>query len=152
MIAKDAIEQWLNLEIFNQTNKMIMISKKIFSKILSKLDDEDINIIANEFSDLFSDIMKFHIVKPINNETLKAYTEFSINFLGKNGLKWFNTLDIQIQGKIFIFIGLHDLDEDFSNFFTQFYKNLLSEYFNLDFITKIEETTSNLIHLEVRLK
>ena len=27
LIAKDAIEQWLNLEIFNQTNQMIMISK-----------------------------------------------------------------------------------------------------------------------------
>jgi len=152
LIAKNAIEQWLNLELFNQTNEMIMISKTVFSKILSKLDDEDINIIANDFSDLFSDIMKFYIAKPIDDDTLKVYSEFLMNFLGKNGLKWFNTLDIQIQDKNCIFIGLHDLNEVFSNFFTQFYKDLLSKYFNLDFITKIEDTTSNLIHLEVKLK
>jgi len=152
LIAKDAIEQWLNLELFNQTNEMIMISKTVFSKILSRLDEEELNIIAKDSADLFSNIMKFLVAKTMNDSTLNAYAIISINFFGKNGLKWFNTLDIQIQDTIYIFRGLHDLDEIFSNFFIKFYKYLLSEYFNLDFITNMEEKTSNLIHLELKLK
>jgi len=151
LVAKEAIEQWLNLELFNQTNEMIMISKSIFSKTLSKLDDASLDIIAKDFADLFSDIMKFSTAKPMNEETLKSYISFLINFFGKNGLKWFNTLDIQSRGNSFIFRGLHDMDEVYSNFFTKFYKYLLSDYFELEFTTKIEEKTSNLIHLEFKI-
>ena len=152
LVAKEAIEQWLNLELFNQTNEMIMISKSIFSKTLSKLDDASLDIIAKDFADLFSDIMKFSTAKPMNEETLKSYISFLINFFGKNGLKWFNTLDIKSQDNMFLLRGLHDMDEVFSKFFTKFYKYLLSEYFDLDFFPKIEEKTSNLIHLEFNLK
>ncbi len=152
LVAKDAIEQWLNLEMFNQTNEMIMISKSIFSKILSNLDDQTIEIIAKDFADLFSDIMKFSTSKPMNEENLKSYTTFLINFFGKNGLKWFNTLDIQKKENSFTFRGLHDMDEVYSHFFTEFYKYLLSQYFELDYITKLEEKTSNLVHLEFKIK
>ncbi len=152
LVAKDAIEQWLNLELFNQTNEMIMISKSIFSKILSKLDNLSLDNIAKDFADLFSDIMKFSTAKPMNGDTFKSYIAFLIEFFGKNGLKWFNTLDIQVRDKLFIFRGLHDMDEVYSNFFTKFYKFLLSKYFEIEFTTKIEEKTSNLIHLEFKLK
>ncbi|MFX1371757.1 MAG: CopG family ribbon-helix-helix protein [Promethearchaeota archaeon] len=152
LVAKDAIEQWLNLELFNQTNQMMMISKSIFSKILSKLDEQSLDTIAKDFADLFSDIMKFSTAKPMNEDNLKLYTTFLINFFGKNGLKWFNTLDIQTRDNSFIFRGLHDMDEVYSKFFTQFYKFLLSEYFNLEFTTKVEDTTSNLIHLDFKMK
>lgn len=152
LVAKDAIEHWLNLELFNQTNEMIMISKSIFSKILSKLDELTLDTIAQDFANLFSDIMKFSTAKPMNEETLKFYMKFSINFFGRSGLKWFNTLDIQTQDNSFTFRGLHEMDDVFSNFFTKFYKSLLSEYFDLDFTTKVEETTTNLIHLEFKLK
>ncbi|MFX1241932.1 MAG: CopG family ribbon-helix-helix protein [Promethearchaeota archaeon] len=152
LIAKDAIEQWLNLELFNQTNEMIMISKSIFSKILSHLDDHTMEIIAKDFADLFSDIMKFSTAKPMNEETLKSHTTFLINFFGKNGLKWFNTLDVQKRENLFIFRGLHDMDEVYSHFFTEFFKYLLSQHFELDYTTKLEEKTSNLVHLEFKIK
>ncbi|MFW9867180.1 MAG: CopG family ribbon-helix-helix protein [Promethearchaeota archaeon] len=152
LVAKDAIEQWLNIEIFNQTNQMIMISKIAFSQILSKLDEEFINVLAKNFVDQFSDIMTFLIAKPMNEETLETYTDFSVNFFGRNGLKWFNTIDIQNEDNLFIFRGLHDLDEVFSNFFSQFYKYLLSEYFKLDYSIDTEINTSNLVHLEFKLK
>jgi len=152
IVAKDAIEQWLNLELFNQTNEMIMVSKSIFSKILSKLDDLSLDAIAKDFADLLSDIMKFSMAKPMNEDTFKSYIAFLIDFFGKNGLKWFNTIDIQIRDNSFIFRGLHDMDEVYSNFFSKFYNFLLSEYFELEYTTKIEEKTSNLIHLEFKLK
>ena len=152
LIAKDAIEQWLNLEMFNQTNEMIIMSKSIFSKILAKLDDQSLENIAKDLADMLSDIMKFSTAKPMNEETLKSYTAFLMMFFGKNGLKWFNTLDIQNQDNFFIFRGLHDMDEIYSEFFTKFYKYLLSEYFEINYTTKIEEKTSNLIHLEFKLK
>ncbi|MFX1428496.1 MAG: CopG family ribbon-helix-helix protein [Promethearchaeota archaeon] len=148
LVAKDAIEQWLNLELFNQTNEMIMISKSIFSKILSNLDEQSLESVAKDFAKLLSDIMKFTTARPMNEETLKSYIDFSVEFFGRNGLKWFNTLDISTQGKYLIFRGLHDMDEVYSIFFTEFYKFLLSEYFNLDFTSNLEEKTSNLIHLE----
>ncbi len=152
LVAKNAIEQWLNLELFNQNNNLIMISKIAFSKILSKMNNEDLNILANEVSSLYSDLMKFLVAKPMNNDSLETYAAFSINLYGKNGLKWFNTIDIQIRDNIFIFRGLHDLDEIFANYFSMLYKNLLSEYFQLEFITTQEEKTSNLIHLEFEFK
>ena len=152
IVAKDAIEQWLNLELFNQTNEMIMLSKSIFAKILSKLDDLSLDAIAKDFADLLSDIMKFSMAKPMNEDTFKSYIAFLIDFFGKNGLKWFNTIDIQIRDNSFIFRGLHDMDEVYSNFFSKFYNFLLSEYFELEYTTKIEEKTSNLIHLEFKPK
>lgn len=87
LIAKDAIEQWLNLEMFNQTNEMIIMSKSIFSKILAKLDDQSLENIAKDLADMLSDIMKFSTAKPMNEETLKSYTAFLMMFFGKNGLK-----------------------------------------------------------------
>ena len=152
LVAKNAIEQWLNLELFNQNNNLIMISKIAFSKILSELNNEDLNILANEVSSLYSDLMKFVVAKPMNDDSLKTYAAFSIDLYGKNGLKWFNNIDIQIRDKTFIFRGLHDLDEVFSNYFSLLYKNLLSEYFELEFISTREEKTSNLIHLELNYK
>ncbi|MFX1279715.1 MAG: hypothetical protein ACFFA3_09885 [Promethearchaeota archaeon] len=152
LIAKDAIEQWLNLELFNQTNEMIMISKSIFSKILSSLDDQSLEIVAKDFAGFLSDIMKFSTAKPMNEETLKSYIDFSVEFFGKNGLKWFNTLDISTRDNSLIFRGLHDMDEVYSIFFTKFYKFLLSEYFELEFTSNLEEKTSNLIHLELMIK
>lgn len=151
LVAKDAIEQWINLEIFNQTNQMIMISKTGFTQILSNLKGELLNNVAKDFVNQLSDIMTFLIAKPMSEETLKDYANFSIDFLGRNGLKWFNTIDIQIQDNLFIFRGLHDLDEVYSNFFSHFYKYLLSEYFKLNFSIETEINTSNLVHLELKL-
>ncbi len=149
--AKDAIKQWLNLEVLNQNNEMITISKTVFIKLLSLIGEENLIALAEENSDLFSDIMKFLVAKPMNDETLKSYAKFSVNFFGKNGLKWFNTIDISIENRTLVFRGLHDLNQDFSNYFTLFYKNLLSNHFELEFKTKIEDTTPNLIHLEFHL-
>jgi hypothetical protein len=131
---------------------MMMISKSTFSQILSKLDYEYLNTMAKDSVDQFSDIMTFLIAKPMNEVTLEVYTDFSINFFGKNGLKWFNTIDIQIQNNQFTFRGLHDLNEVFSNFFSNFYQYLLSEYFELNFSIETEMVTSNLIHLEIKLE
>jgi len=152
LVAKDAIEQWLNLEIFNQNNQIILISKTAFSQILSKLNKDFLDAVAKNLVDQFSDIMAFLIAKPMNEENLEVYTDFSINFFGRNGLKWFNTIDIQIENSLFTFRGLHDLDEYFSNFFSIFYKYLLSKYFELDYSTETELNTANLVHLEFRLK
>ena len=87
MFSKDTIEQWLNLELFNLTNEMIVMSKSVFSKIHSKLDNLSLDNIAKYFADLFSDIMKFSTTKSMSEETLKLYTAFLIKFFDQNGLK-----------------------------------------------------------------
>ena len=151
LVAKDAIEQWVNLEFFNQTNEMITISKTFFSNLLSSVNEEEIIEISKKLVELIADIMKFSVIKPMNRNTLPNYADFSTSFFGKTGLNWFNSFDIQIQDDHFIFRGLHDLDESFSQFFVDFYQNLLSDYFKLDYKSKIEETTPNLIHLDFQL-
>ena len=64
----------------------------------------------------------------MNQNTLKSYSEFSIDFFGKNGLKWFSTIDIIVNENKVIFRGLHELDDKFSYFFANFYKHLISEF------------------------
>ena len=152
LIAKDAIKQWLTLEMLDQTNEMITISKTLFVRMLQKIDDEVSNDFAEELAELIADIMKFLVNKPMNLKTLDHYTQFSINFYGKTGLKWFNTIDIQIQNNTLNFRGLHDLNENFSVFFTNFYKYLLSQHFNINYKEKVVDLTPNLIHLEFNLK
>ena len=133
LIAKDAIKQWLTLEMLDQTNEMITVSKTLFVRMLQKIDEEDSKEFAEELAELIADIMKFLVNKPMNLVTFEQYTQFSINFFGKTGLKWFNTIDIQIKDNSLNFRGLHDLNENFSNFFTYFYKQLLSQHFNINF-------------------
>ncbi|MGB5911921.1 MAG: hypothetical protein WBH31_12070 [Promethearchaeia archaeon] len=151
--AKNGIEQWINRELYNQTNQMITIPKKLLINLLSIKDSkEKFNKIIKESADIITDIMKFIISKPMNEETFEEYLKFSILFFGSNELNWFNTFDININENNFNLIGLHDLDENFSNFFQVFYKHLLREYFNFNIIINLEETTSNLIHLDLNFR
>ena len=152
LIAKDAIKQWLTLEMLDQTNEMITISKTLFVRMLQNIEEESSKAFAEELAELIADIMKFLVNKPMNLNTLNDYTQFSVNFFGKTGLKWFNTIDIQMQDDKLVFRGLHDLNENFSIFFTNFYKYLLFQYFKINFKEKIEDTTPNLIYLEFNLK
>jgi len=151
LVAKDAVEQWVNLEFFNQTNEMITISKTFLTELLSSTKDETLAEISKKVVELMADIMKFSVIKPMNQTSLKTYADFSTSFFGKTGLNWFNSFDIQLQDDHFIFRGLHDLNESFSEFFAGFYQNLLSDYFNIEFKPKIEETTPNLIHIDFQL-
>ena len=152
IVAKDAIKQWLTLKMFDQTNEMITISKTLFMKMLQNINMGKSKLFAEEFADLIADLMNFSFTEPMNLDTLDNYTQFSINFFGKNGLKWFNTIDIQIDNNKLILRGLHDLSENFSIFFTNFYKYLLFQHFNISYKERSEDTTSNLVYLECDLK
>ena len=146
------IQEWIDLQLYNQNNNMIFISKSLFINLLSCIGDDNINELAIKVGDLTADILRFLVAKPMNSNTLKQYALFSINFFGKRGLKWFNILDIEVIDSKLIFRGIHDLQEKFSDFFTHFYKYLLNAHFNLDFITSIEEITPGIIHLEFKLR
>ena len=152
IIAKDAIKQWLTLKMFDQTNEMITISKTLFVRMLQNINMEKSKRFAEEFADLIADLMNFSLTEPMNLDTLDNYSQFSIDFFGKNGLKWFNTIDIQIENNKLILRGLHDLNENFSIFFTNFYKYLLSHHFKINYNEKNEDTTTNLVYLEFDLK
>lgn len=152
IIAKEAIKQWLTLRMLDQTNDMITISKTLFGKMLQITNMEKSKRFAEELASLIADIMNFLFPEPMSLDTLDDYTQISINFFGKTGLKWFNTIDIQIQDKKLILRGLHDLNENFSIFFMNFYKYLLSQHFNISFKEKVEDTTTNLVYLEFEMK
>ncbi len=152
LIAKEGLQEWVDLQLYNQNNNMLFISKTLFINLLSFIDNDNINKLAIEVGDLTADILRFLVAKPMTSDTLQQYAQFSINFFGKRGLKWFNILDIEIIDSKLIFRGIHDLQEKFSDFFTSFYKYLLSQHFNLDFMTNIEEITPGIIHLEFKLR
>lgn len=152
LVAKDAVKQWINLDTFNQTNEMITVSKTLFCKLLSILDEEQMKDLAQEIADLMADIMRFLVAKPMNEDSLRKYESFTITFFGKSGLKWFNTIKIESKESQLIFSGLHDLTVEFSEFFTHFYKHLLVNHFDLDYVSKIEDTSPNLVNLQFHLK
>ena len=77
IMGKDAMKNWLKLELFNQTNEMITISKRMFTKLLSLLKQEELNAIAEDNSTLFANILKFLVEVPMNEDTLKKLGEGS---------------------------------------------------------------------------
>ena len=152
LLAKEGLQEWVDLQLYNQNNNIISISKTFFIHLISYLDYENMNKLAINVGNLTADILRFLVAKPMNSDTLRQYAQFSIKFFGKRGLRWFNILDIEVIDSKLIFRGIHDLQEKFSDFFTHFYKYLLNAHFNLDFITSIEEITPGIIHLEFKLR
>jgi len=153
LIAKNAIEQWINHEMFNQTNQMMIIPKALLCEIFKNYNSEDdFQLLIKGTVDLIADIMKFVLSEPMNQANLDDYIKYSIYLFGSNGFNWFNSIDINSNEKSFTLIALHDLNENFSIFFKSFYKYLLKEHFNYEFVINLEETTSNLIHLDFTLK
>jgi len=153
LTAKNAIEQWLNHEMFNQTNQMMIIPKGLLCEIFKNYkSEEDFQVLIKGTVDLIADIMKFVLSEPMNQENLDNYIKYSIYLFGSNGFNWFNSIDINYNENSFTLIALHDLNENFSIFCQSFYKYLLKEHFNYGIIINLEETTSNLIHLDFTLK
>jgi len=151
-IAKDAVRQWINLKQYESTNEMITIPKRFLLNLLESPNEETLEKISENMANLLSDFIKYIFNKPLNNRILKEYSSFISYFFGKKGLKWFNNLDVRVKNDLFIFRGLHDLGEKFSIFFLAFFKKLLSEHFDFDFIAKIEESSPFLINLEFKYK
>jgi uncharacterized protein YllA (UPF0747 family) len=151
MLAKEALREWINFELLNQTNEMIILSKSLLIELFNSQIETDLKKYAEINSDLIADIMRFSIAEPMNRKNLKEYNKFFTDFFGKKGLKWFNTLDVKKKSDSIILRGLHDLDENFSIFFIHFFKNIIKKHFNLDFKVNTETKSPNLIHLELIL-
>ncbi|MBN1216880.1 MAG: hypothetical protein JXA99_15750 [Candidatus Lokiarchaeota archaeon] len=152
LIAKEAVKQWINIKQYEAGNEMITIPKKLFLDLIESHSEESLDNITGKMVVLLSDFIKFIFNKPLNIKTLEDYAVFSSNFFGKKGLRWFNNIDVKIENGFYIFRGLHDLGENFSFFFVKIYRKLLSEHFNFDFITKIEESSPFLINLKFKYK
>jgi hypothetical protein len=149
MLAKEALREWINFEILNQTNEMIIIPKSLLINLFNNQTEKNVKQYAENNSELIADIMRFSNVEPMNRNTLRDYHTFFTDFFGKKGLKWFNTLDIKIKANSVILRALHDLNKQFSSFFISFFKSIIKNHFNLDFKVKTETKTPNLIHLHL---
>lgn len=152
ILAKEALREWLNLEILNQTNEMIIISKSLLNQLFVSQNESNLEEYAISNADLLADIMKFSLSKPMNKNTLPEYNKFFTSFFGKKGLKWFNTLDVKLKKNTIVLNGLHDLEDYFSLFFLSFFKTIIKHHFNLEFDIKTETRSSNLIYLEYNLR
>ncbi len=152
IIAKDALRDWIDHKLFNQTNEIISIPKTILIRLVTASNQDDMEELSVEIGDIIADIMNFLVAKPMSLKTLTSYGEFIISFFGKRGLNWFNTIDIKIMNPSLVFRGYHDLEEAFSGFFVNLFKYVLNKHFNLEFISEVEKFTSSLIHLEFKLK
>ncbi|MBN1215785.1 MAG: hypothetical protein JXA99_10150 [Candidatus Lokiarchaeota archaeon] len=152
LIAKDGIKEWIDLQLYNQNNNLLSISKTFFRTLLSMIDNNNIEEIAIDVCNNMVDILRFLVAKPMNENTFPEYIHYIINLFGKTGLRWFNSLNIEIKNNILLFRGIHDLEDSFSFFFIFFYKYLLSKFFNLNYNPKLEEMTSNFIHLDLDIK
>ena len=151
LIAKQAVRNWVILESFRKTNNMFIISKSIFCKLISMVNDDTLKFITIEMGDLIADMAKYMIVKPMDFENFDIYAKNIVKFLGFSGIKWFNSLDLKLNENKIMIKGLHDLDENFSIFFSKMIMYLLSTHFNFKLQENIEENSSNLIYLEYNI-
>ena len=152
IVAKDAIKQWLNISQLVQANDIIVITKSLLIQLFQDVLQQTLENSAEKAADLISGLMSFHITFPIDNKSLKELTKYCIILFGKSGLKWFNTIDLQVDNSHLIMKGLHELDEKFSIFFSIFFKKLLSKYFEYEYIQETEQITNNLIQMEFKMK
>ncbi len=150
LIAKEGLQEWIDLQLYNQNNNIISVSKTFFIHLLSFINKDNKEDIATELGDIMADILRFLVAKPMNIDTLPIYIQFVLNLFGKTGLRWFNSLNIEMRNSTLVFKGIHDLKGDFSNFFAFFFKYLLSKNFNINLYSEMEEITSNFIHLDFK--
>ena len=151
IIAKDAIKQWLNISQMNQTNEMIVITKSLFIQLFQNTDIHKMEDLAEKTADFFSSLITFHITMPIENTNTKEFAKYCISRFGKSGLKWFNTIDFEIEENKLILRGLHDLGENFSGFFLLFFKCLISKILDFKVIEEAQQLMSNLVYAEFKL-
>ncbi|HEY0088859.1 MAG TPA: hypothetical protein VGB37_08450 [Candidatus Lokiarchaeia archaeon] len=156
-IAKQALDHWINLELFRKTNSMFILSKSIFRKLIAIANEETLEVISSDMADLIADITKYTVVKPMDFKHFNDYSINIIKFLGSSGIGWFNNIDIELKENIdlkekkIIVKALHDLDENFSYFFSKVIKNLLNNYFEINITEEINEPSSNLMYLVYRV-
>lgn len=152
-IAKEAIKEWLDYQSFLSTNKMVFISRKMFTSLLSLANKEVFVSIAENMGDLIGNLIKYTIAKPVNLENLNEYLQLLSNiFLFSGGLMWFSTFDYQFKEDKVTIRGLHDLGEKFSQFFIKFFKYLMTNHLNCVLIDTTKEITSQLIFLEFEIQ
>ncbi|MBN1801777.1 MAG: hypothetical protein JW891_09745 [Candidatus Lokiarchaeota archaeon] len=148
LIAKQAVKNWLTLESFRKTNNMIIITKWTFFRLLSQADEELLDNIVSEMSNLLADMTRFDVSKPMDSEHFPSYSRNIIKFLGAGGLKWFNSIDFTLNNNTLVIKGLHDLDEYFSELFTRIIEHYFQTNFEFELKNQKKEISSNLVYLE----
>ena len=63
LIAKQAVRNWVILESFRKTNNMFIISKSIFCKLISMVNDDTLKFITIEMGDLITEKLKIRLKK-----------------------------------------------------------------------------------------
>jgi hypothetical protein len=156
LIAKQAVKNWITLESFRKTNKMIIITKSIlksmFSQLLSEDNEELLNSLVVDTADLLADITRYNIPAGMDFKNFRIYTRNLINLLGNTGFRWFNKIDFIVKKDKIKIKGLHDLDEGFSEFFTLMIEYYLKTFFNVELENQIKDISSSLIYLEYNVK
>lgn len=156
LIAKQAVKNWITLESFRKTNKMIITTKSIlksmYSQFLSKANEELLTSLAVDTADLLADITRYNITAEMDIKNFRIYTRNLINLLGNTGFRWFNKIDFIVKKDRLKIKGLHDLDEGFSEFFTLMIEYYLETFFNIELDNTIKDISSSLIYLEYTVK
>ncbi|MFX1385488.1 MAG: hypothetical protein ACFFBP_23985 [Promethearchaeota archaeon] len=151
MIAKQAIKNWINLESFRKTNNLFIITKSMFLKLVSIADEDTLNDLATEMAYLIADVLRYIVTKPMDSKNFNNYSKNIVNLLGISGIRWLNSLDLDLNDMRIIVKGLHNLDDNFAYFFTKVILNLLETHFNFNLKEIVKEYSSNLIYLEYQI-
>lgn len=151
LIAKHAIKNWINLESFRKTNNMIIITKSMFTRLFLHLNEDSSKELVIDTANLLADITRFNISDSMEVQNFNKYAKNIIKFLTNSGIKWFNTIDFNLINKTLKIKGLHDLDDNFSEFFIKMIEYFLKTYFKFDLDTKLKSVSSNLINLEYEI-
>lgn len=151
-IAKEGLQVWLDRDVYTKTKNVIIIPKPILKELLPLASKDMLERIAEETAIAVGDIMRFIIAKPIEEDTYQDYFTELNKYFGAQGVMWFSSFQFQAingNGK-YTLRCLHDLGDNFSEFFALMFKKLMDLYFNLKPIKETEEISSLVVNLDFK--
>jgi metal-responsive CopG/Arc/MetJ family transcriptional regulator len=127
-IARTAITEWVESQWLRHEDMMVMPKSNI-ADLLEMLPSEKLNefeekVVAKVM--MYFDYLTINKHKTVN--TIKDFMEEMIKFIGNTGMRWFERMEIQIEGQHRYFKGMHSLGMIWSQVFLDIFKKIIQKH------------------------
>ena len=151
-IAVHAIREWLQQNSFTLKFPFIIITSNIFVKTLELLDEEQLYKLNDMFVEVIEEMFIHIIDSPLSKITLKDFYSIVPLIFGKNGLRWFDNLELYEKDNIIVLKGIHHLGSKFSFAFKNVAQTLMKKYYHLDLREGSVRYVQNTVYFEFKIK
>ncbi len=149
-IARTAITEWVESQWLRHEDMMV-IPKANFADLLEMLPKEKLEHFEEK---VVSKVLMYFdyltIEKQRKVDTIKEFMEEMVKFIGNSGMRWFERMEIQIEGEHRYFKGMHSLGLIWSQVFLDIFKKIIQKH-HVNFKIKEEsiKLTERYIYFEI---